>query len=559
MRSPRAPARRGAEVVRSRSPPPAGFGAALPGLRHGAPGRLATDRPPQSLETRADRARAVEDLTEGFYASSSASAVRARRSCYARLLGLWGATPFPLTVDKVVWLAAGLKARRYRSAASVLSQIRVDAERGGQDVTAALRRTFADAARSCRRGLGPAVSARPLDFEGLKNLPVTPEPWHPHGPLGPAAAMTIGSWWLLRETEAANLRAAHVAFSNTRGVLTVELTLPASKGDQEARGVTRAQSCVCRSAARLNECPAHAALRQMTLLRTRFPKRFSADGPHVDLPFLPQANGAPCTKMGFAGTIAAAARHQGIGEVSQDGTERITGHSLRVTGARGLATLGVDTYAIQLLGRWGSGVVLRYVKAAAVTSAAAAARAATTAVSLQNLAASASDAGLSAATCNEKTLTDLIELHLPGAVARARQGVLDELRTELARGVPERAPSSSSSSASSSSRGGPETDPEEDAAPPAVPPQLPDVPAETDPAGLSPNQPGAGEGRVLEQVSNEKHKRRHAVLVGAPCPDPSVWITGCGWRFGRSVWAGPVNLAHTKCDRCSRKVGPAFQ
>ena len=72
----------------------------------------------------------------------------------------------------------------------------------------------------------------------------------------------------------------------------------------------------------------------------------------------------------------------GLEIASADGSERITGHSLRVTGARGLATLGVDTYAIQLLGRWGSGVVLRYVKAAAVSSAAAAARAAsTTAVS----------------------------------------------------------------------------------------------------------------------------------------------------------------------------------
>ena len=175
----------------------------------------------------------------------------------------------PLSVDKVLWLAAGLKARRYRSAASVLSQIRVGAERGGQDITSGLRRTFADAARSCRRGLGPVVSAKPLEFEDLRSLPVSPDPWRVHGPIGPAAAMIVGAWWLLRETEAANLRAAHVVFSNTRGVLTVELMLPASKGDQEARGVTRAQSCICRSRDRRPDCPAHAALRQMSLLRAR--------------------------------------------------------------------------------------------------------------------------------------------------------------------------------------------------------------------------------------------------------------------------------------------------
>ena len=35
---------------------------------------------------------------------------------------------------------------------------------------------------------------------------------------------------------------------------------------------------------------------------------------------------------------AEAAKHQGIEEVSADGSERISGHSLRVSGARGLAT-----------------------------------------------------------------------------------------------------------------------------------------------------------------------------------------------------------------------------
>ena len=552
----------GRSLARSRSPARRGPGQALPGLRQDAPGRLAGQRPPLSLATALDRARAVEDLTEGFYASSSASAVRARRTCYTRLLGLWGATPLPLTVDKVLWLAAGLKARRYRSAPSVLSQIRVDAERGGQDISASLRRTFADAARSCKRGLGPAVSAKPLNFEDLRSLPVTPGPWHAHGPIGPAAAMVVGAWWLLRETEAANLRAAHVVFANTRGVLTVELMLPASKGDQEARGVTRAQSCICRSAARLPECPAHAALRQMCLLRASFPHRFSAGGPQVDLPFFPQASGAPSTKIGFAATITEAARRQGIEEVSPDGAERISGHSLRVTGARGLATLGVDTYAIQLLGRWGSGVVLRYVKAAAVTSAAAAARAASTAVSLQSLASGASAAGLTAENCSEKSVTELIELHLPGAVARAREGVVQELRAELARRAPSRSTSSSSSSTSSSSSGPGASDGDAPPSPPQPPAQLPpraEPPSVASP-DLSLNRPGAEEGGCkVEQVSNEKHLKRHAVLVGSPCPDPSAWITGCGWKFGRSAWAGPVNPDHTRCRRCAQRVGPAFQ
>ena len=525
---------------------------------------------PQSLESAADRAKALEELTDGFYAASSCSAVRARRSCYARILSLWGVQPLPLTVEKVLWLAAGLKARRYRSAASVLSQLRVDAERQGFDTTAAIRRALADAARSCRRGLGPVISARPLDFEALSSLPTSPDPWRPHGPIGPAAAMVVGAWWLLRETEAANLRAAHVVFANTRGVLTAELLLPASKGDQEARGVTRAQACICSSARRRLDCPAHAALQQMRLLRSRFPTRFHAAGPDLSLPFFPQASGQPCTKTGFAGTIAEAAKHQGLDESSADGTERISGHTLRVTGARGLATLGVDTYAIQLLGRWGSGVVLRYVKAAAVTAAAASARAASTAVSIQSLAAKARDAGIAGESCTESAVADLVELHLPGAVDRARQGLLAELREELAKQVAPRSASDASSSTSSTSTA---TTRDEDAAgtpepeQPASPEESP-VQAEGSastagppvPVALSSAQPGVGASIPLsDQVSNNKHERRHVIVVGPPCLDPGAWITGCGWRFGRSGWAGAVNPSHEACRRCARKVGPGFQ
>ena len=143
----------------------------------------------------------------------------------------------PLTIQKILYLASGLKARRYRSAASVLSQLRVDAERQGQDISASLRRAFTDAARSCRRGMGPATTAKALLFECLGDLPVTAEPWDSAGPVGPAAAMVVGSWWLLRETEAANLRAAHVVFKNTRGVLTAEILLPVSKSDQKPKGL----------------------------------------------------------------------------------------------------------------------------------------------------------------------------------------------------------------------------------------------------------------------------------------------------------------------------------
>ena len=45
-----------------------------------------------------------------------------------------------------------------------------------------------------------------------------------------------------------------------------------------------------------------------------------------------------------------------------DGSERVSGHSLRVTGAQGLTNLGWHLWVVQLHGRWGSDVVRRYVQ-----------------------------------------------------------------------------------------------------------------------------------------------------------------------------------------------------
>ena len=61
-------------------------------------------------------------------------------------------------------------------------------------------------------------------------------------------------------------------------------------------------------------------------------------------------------------TIEVAARCLDVPLAAPDGSERISGHSLRVTGAQGLINLGWSLWAVQLQGRWGSDVVRRYVQ-----------------------------------------------------------------------------------------------------------------------------------------------------------------------------------------------------
>ena len=67
-------------------------------------------------------------------------------------------------------------------------------------------------------------------------------------------------------------------------------------------------------------------------------------------------------KEAMARTFEEAARRLHVPLENLDKSARITGHSLRVTGAQGLARMGIDTWAIQLLGRWGSSQVLGYIR-----------------------------------------------------------------------------------------------------------------------------------------------------------------------------------------------------
>ena len=224
--------------------------------------------------------------------------------------------------------------------------------------------------------------------------------------------------------------------------------------------------------------------------------------------------------------------------------------------------LGVETYAIQLLGRWGSGVVLRYVKTAAITAAAAAARSAATSVSLSTLVDRAAGAGLTGEHCSEHAVADLVELHAPGALARSRASLLAELRAELADRRPTTTSTSSSSRSSASSSGSSSAGPPaQDAAPgDCEPTALKPAAADGPPApedGLSPDRPGDGAGGIScpVYVSNLKHKRWHVIRVGPPVLNPSCWRTICGWRFGRSDSAGAVDPEHAPCDRCSRGAG----
>ena len=130
------------------------------------------------------------------------------------------------------------------------------------------------------------------------------------------------------------------------------MVLPASKTDQQALGKGVVHGCACGPHSGCG-CPFHAGRAQLDRLRRLFPEKFADKKLWQNMPLFPTAEGKTVEKEAMIGTIVEAAKKFETSLVSADGAARVSGHSLRVTGAQGLAKLGVDTWAIQLLGRWG--------------------------------------------------------------------------------------------------------------------------------------------------------------------------------------------------------------
>ena len=132
---------------------------------------------------------------------------------------------------------------------------------------------------------------------------------------------------------------------------TVSWCLPASKADLKAEGVERTHYCECVGTAAAY-CPVCAMRARLEFLAKAFPGELEEGKFKHDVPLFPDALRRPCTKDAMADTFASAARYPGLPTTSLDGSEVVSGHSLRVTGAQGLSRLGLGLCAIQLLGRW---------------------------------------------------------------------------------------------------------------------------------------------------------------------------------------------------------------
>ena len=402
-----------------------------------------------------------------------------------------------------------------------LSLYRTSATRLGHAIGPELATAFRDAARSCGRGLGAPVRASPLPLLQLCRLSGSRSPWAPGGPCSPRNAMVIGSWWMLREVELATVRARLVTTGRTTaGERQVFLTLPASKSDQAAHGVARGHRCRCSQLSDRAGCPACCVLDQMAFLRRQFPASWAEGRPDWSLPLFPRLDGQAGEKGAFVATIVHAAGQLGVALADAESTTRVSGHSLRVTGAQGLTRMGFPLWAVQLLGRWGTDTVKAYVGDAAldIFSETAPEAVQHASVDLPTLLQKTAEAGppttatdAGAALGTRAELEEAVAASTGDLRAELLEALMAEVRLEVARRMPTAAATADQASSTCS-----------------------------------------------PLVRNSRTKCLHICAIA---PDsgrpPTEWTSLCGWDFGRwggyAIEGGPP--VRSTCVRCRGFAG----
>ena len=298
----------------------------------------------------ANAPQALQDFRDNIYARSARAPLDARWTTWCKICSAWNREPVPLTPELIEMVGASFRFGGYRSSAQYFSRARKEHIRvTGMPTPAAVELAIRDAVRSIERGMGAnaakdAFRLDALDFDfASKGSSFSLA----HG------MVVLGSWFLCREIELANLRVKHMAVDTAAKQVT--LTLASSKTDTVGSLVHRKHSCYC-GVVPENICPYHAAL--------RIADECSADP--EDFLFSPTP-GVPLSKPQTIELIHDVLQSAGVnlsrpGAPDEADVQRFGGHCLRVSGAQHLCRMRIPVSTIMLLGRWGSRAIERYVQ-----------------------------------------------------------------------------------------------------------------------------------------------------------------------------------------------------
>ena len=336
--------------------------------RKDAPTQLATPGaqrariagPLSAADRDAFKAELIKDVTASSASSSRATQLRTWHDMHRKWMGTTTPT-FPITVDSLTGVASLFKAAKYRSFGNYHSAAKNEHIRLGFEWTQQLALCAKECSRSVNRGIGPPKQAGVLDLQKVVALGWKHEPIVEGGPCSPIHMFCVGALWLTRELEISSALACHW----TRTVNEVTWLLPVSKTDTTALGAERSLGCLCQDGNLL--CPYHLAFEHLTFLYSRFCEG-SKPWLRPGLPLFPNRDGGFVSKDKVVQTIVLIAQALQQPVTDEFGRNIFGGHSMRVSGARHYAGLGLELFKLQVLARWTSPVILRYVAESPLTT-----------------------------------------------------------------------------------------------------------------------------------------------------------------------------------------------
>lgn len=325
------------------------------------------------------RKAALDSLNKDMWALTTIGPQQARWRTWCDIATSWDLDPLPLTDELVRCTAASFKEADYESPQLYYSEAKArHIDLTGLAPDARVNRTIKNCIRSILRGIAKGTAKASFLLENMPDsnawrtesiIEAAPSTWNraQRGQtVDPLAATLLASWFLCREIELAAARVHQLSFNEQ--FRTVTWLLPSSKTDTAANGVTRTHGCSCSSSSEQYRklCPFHCARQHVKNLRSHF--SHLPQGEFDVLPLFPDRDGCTVDKKDMIDGIRTVAAACGSELTYIDLRGRVRqlfgGHAPRVAGAQFLARHGVDFYIIQLVGRWASSAILRYIQQA---------------------------------------------------------------------------------------------------------------------------------------------------------------------------------------------------
>ncbi|CAE7240592.1 unnamed protein product, partial [Symbiodinium sp. CCMP2592] len=326
------------------------------------------DVPTRRAMPRGRRQETLAAIDANLLASSTRRAMESRVRTVTSLAERGLFNLFPLDATKLHTIAGAMRIAGYRSTGLYLDAVVWHQENTlHMPVPPELRRVVKTLTKAAARGLSGSRLKQAFDLDELAKLVDATAPFTAFnvGLVTHAVdVIIVATWFMLREVELAAARVKDLVVTLAAVSLDIPLHKTAQGGQTDL--TRRTFRCVCTTTAHplCPRCAAHRHLRRIQASAAASPADFL-------FPTRPSAQRSKAESAEMFRMVLDAAGFETVYLDDQGKRSLIFGgHAARVAGATFLAMRGVPVAVIQLLGRWASTAVERYVQQAPLAVAA---------------------------------------------------------------------------------------------------------------------------------------------------------------------------------------------